>query len=422
MVISALAHAAPPMDVLPAQGVYVNAQGSPLLPLLQNARNAIDIEIYTMGDKTVRRLIREALARGVKVRILKDPNPLGDSCDLFSGAASSSADCADQQKLVSDVRAAGSIFEPFNKQALCPNGGGKSGTLCYEHGKIALADGIALVSTGNFDNTNLCIDGATKCDRDFTLIYDDATVYGTLQSIFDADLKGVSYDVRSLIPASLQDTLTVSPDSLTPIVNFINSAKESIDLEAQYLKEPHLNAALEAAANRGVRVSVTVASACAFGKPAASAAAEIQSVYTAFDRDGISSRFFNASNRIDGNPGYMHAKVIVVDGTRAWLGSENGSSESLTENREYGVIFDNADWVRTILDTVKADHDSPDSESWEESLSCAKDSGRGQSTGGGSAVSVPPQDAPPPARAPSSSSSGKAPRAPRKPRKPKPLP
>ena len=390
------AYAAPPMGALPAQGVYVNAQGSPLLPLLENARSAIDIEIYTMADTTVRTLIRQALSRGVKVRILKDPNPLGDKCALFadeSTETAATADCADEKQLVADVRAAGGLFEPFNKKELCPNGGGKAGTSCYEHGKIALADGVALISTGNFDDTNLCIDGAKRCDRDYTLIFDDSTVYNTLESIFEADLQGVSYDVRSLIPASLQDILTVSPDSLTPIVDFINSARESIDLEAQYLKEPDMNAALEAAARRGVRVSVTVASACAFGKPTASEAKSIQTIYGAFDDAGIDSKFFNASNRIDGHAGYMHAKVIVVDGARAWLGSENGSTESLTENREYGVIFDDTAWVKTLLDTVTADHDSSDSESWNESLDCAKDSGKG---GGDSAAAPAPKPKPKP--------------------------
>jgi phosphatidylserine/phosphatidylglycerophosphate/cardiolipin synthase-like enzyme len=373
------AQAAPPMNELPAPGVYVNAEGSPLLPLLKNAKGSVDIEIYTMNNLTVRKLIREDLARGVRVRIIKDPNPLGEKCNPFGSTSELSAptaDCLDQRKLVTEIRAGGGSFIPFNKKALCPNGGSGAGG-CYEHGKIALTDGIALLSTGNFDSTNLCIaaDKPSTCDRDYTLIINDPLVVKTLEKLFEADLRGTAYDVASLIPASLKELLTVSPNSLAPLVDFINSARSSIDLEAQYLKNPQLNAAIEGAAKRGVKVSITVASVCAFGRPTPTQAKQIQTTYAGFDGLGISSKMFNATNRIDGKPGYMHAKAIVVDDRRAWLGSENGSTTSLTQNREYGFIFDELEGVRTILDTVSADHSSADSESWEQSLNCEKDSG-----------------------------------------------
>jgi cardiolipin synthase len=403
-ILATAAHAQLPMDVPPAAGVYVNSEGAPLLPLLKNARDSIDIEIYTMGDKTVRTLLREAISRGVKVRIIKDPNPLGERCNLFAAdtglsADASASDCADQRKLVADVRAAGGSFEPFNKKALCPNGGGSGGQGCYEHGKIALVDGLALVSTGNFDATNLCIaaDNPGKCNRDYTLILDDPSIARTLKDLFEADLRGTSYDVRSLIPAELADVLTVSPDSLAPLVGFIGSARESIEIETQYLKEPQINAALIAAARNGVRVSITVASVCSFGSPSPKEAQLIRSTYSTFDQAGISTRMFTASNLVNGKPGYMHAKVIVVDGKRAWLGSENGSVTSLTQNREYGVIFDTSEWVRTVLDTASADHASPGAETWQESLVCAKDGGGRVSS---PANPDPVPSAPPPAPKP----------------------
>ncbi|MFX5734383.1 hypothetical protein ABTE21_20095, partial [Acinetobacter baumannii] len=88
-----------------------------------------------------------ALQRGVKVRIVKDGNPLGSKCDVFGSPQmvidstdTAAADCADQQQLVADVRAAGGTFIPFDKRALCPNGGGEKGNGCFEHGKIALVD------------------------------------------------------------------------------------------------------------------------------------------------------------------------------------------------------------------------------------------------------------------------------------------
>src|SRR5208283_1682371 len=114
--------------------------------------------------------------------------------------------------------------------------------------------------------------------------------------------------------------------------NFIDSANTSIDIETQYLKDPDLNEAIVRAAKKGVKVNVTVASVCAFGKPSTSEAAATQRIYSAFDEAGISTSMFNSSNKINGKKGYLHAKTMIVDGNRAWMGSENGSSESLTQN------------------------------------------------------------------------------------------
>lgn len=368
---------APPTS-LPSAGVYINGMESPLLPLLANATGTIDIEIYTMKSQTVRDLIRRALRRGVRVRIIMEPKPEGEKCDVFGNDPineSEAANCADLRSLAKDVRASGGVFQAYNKQNLCPNGGGADGTSCYQHGKIVLADGISLISTGNFDATSLCIvqEDPKECHRDYTLVDTNPMVFSTLTNIFEADLLGQKYDMKAMIPTSLRDYLTVSPGSLEPIKNFISSARISVAIEDQYLKDPDLNAAIIGAAKRGVRVSLTIASACAFGKPTPSEVTEITNIYSSFDQAGIETRMFNASNLINGRPGYMHAKAIVVDDNKVWIGSENGSTTSLTENREFGVVLQGSEYVSPIATTVAADHRSPNSETWQESLVCAHD-------------------------------------------------
>lgn len=357
---------------MPGPGIYLNSDGAPIIPMIVNAQRSIDIEIYTMDDPGVRTLLRNALKRGVQVRIIKEPSPEGASCKVFDPPGADNADCADQKNLVSQVRAAGGTYEPYNKQNLCPHGGSSP---CFEHGKIALVDGnIAMISTGNFDSTNLCIasENPSRCDRDYSLVVDDSNVVSTLENLFEADIKAQSYDPRTLIPSDLQGLLIVSPYALQPLVDFINTARSTLDIETQYLKDPILNNAIIAAARRGVQVNVTTASACAFGKPKASEINQVTKVYSAFDKAGISSSMFNASNQINGRPGYLHAKAIIVDGTRAWVGSTNGSTTSLTENREYGLVVDGGS-VPGLLGVVRADHDSSNSETWSDSLNCAKD-------------------------------------------------
>jgi phosphatidylserine/phosphatidylglycerophosphate/cardiolipin synthase-like enzyme len=76
---------------------------------------------------------------------------------------------------------------------------------------------------------------------------------------------------------------------------------------------------------------------------------------------------------IDGNPGYLHAKVMVADGNRAWLGSVNGSNAATSNNREFGVFFNNAAWVQALDAQITADRNAAGAESWQQSLSCEKD-------------------------------------------------
>ncbi len=52
---------------------------------------------------------------------------------------------------------------------------------------------------------------------------------------------------------------------------------------------------------------------------------------------------------------YMHAKIIIVDGTRAFVGSENISTQSLDHNRELGIIVSDAGVVSKLTSTFQAD-------------------------------------------------------------------
>ena len=360
-------------------GLYNNADGSPIIPFINQAQATLDIEIYQMDDHAVRNAIRDALRRGVRVRIIKEPDPVGGACKVFAKTQTpgvsadplEAADCADQQMLVRQVNKAGGRYIPFNKAGLCA-----ANQSCLEHGKIAISDGgAALMSTGNFDPSNLCdrAENPQHCNRDYTLVLQDADVVGTLEAIFTKDLAGVSYDLSSLISPAAAAKLTVGPLALQPLLAFIRSAQTSILMEGQYLKEPHINDALAEAARRGVRVKVVMASFCSFASPSESEAAAVRSIYSAFDAAGVQSRMFNKSILVAGLPGYMHAKAIVVDGKRAWVGSTNGSTQSLTLNREYGAFVDDSSWVGKLSSIMTGDFNNPNEETWRQSLLCQKD-------------------------------------------------
>ncbi len=355
-------------------GAYLNSEYPAIYDLIRGAKENLDIEIYTMYDPTVHQLINEAIERGVQVRVVMEPEPVGGKCKIFSEEAlgSSDSDCQNLRKLAKKIKSRGGKFVPFDKETLCGTSDKAPG--CVQHGKMALADNVALISTGNFDSTSFCGSNTTRCNRDYSLVSNESVVVSTLRDIFEADLEGKRYNLAAVIPSSLQSDLTVSPNSAEEIIGFIDGAKKSIELQTQYLKAPDINQALIKAAKRGVKVSLMLSSLCAFGSAKPSEIQRAEKTYSAFEKVGISTKVFSAANKVNGKPGYMHAKVMVVDGNRAWLGSTNGSNQSLFKNREYGLVFHNPSWVKAIQKVVQGDQNNPNTQSWQKNLECqAKD-------------------------------------------------
>ena len=55
---------------------------------------------------------------------------------------------------------------------------------------------------------------------------------------------------------------------------------------------------------------------------------------------------------------YMHAKLILVDGQRAFVGSQNFSAISLDANREVGVIVADQAVVTQLASVAQGDWDA----------------------------------------------------------------
>jgi cardiolipin synthase len=363
--------------------LYDNASdGSPAISLIHSAQTSLDLEIYTMKDPAVIAELKAAMARGVKLRILQTPNPVLDSCPVFKiSNSNTSADCVALRDFVVFVNTQGGQYLPFSMK-LC----GRVGSSCYQHGKMIIADqSSVMISTGNLDPSNLCDVAANPahCNRDFSVVSTDEQVIQTFGKIFENDFLGEAYDLEAVLGEDPR--ITASPDSLKPLLDFISSAVKSIQVENQYLNDPTVNAALIAAANRGVKVFVMVSSVTAFGKlnPAkdGSKINHWTANFTAYDQANINSRIFDDQMTINGQLGYLHAKVILVDGVHAWIGSVNGSTKSLTQNREFGIFSDDAVLVKHLSDVLYADFTDRNSETWQQSLVCKKDAcGHSQAT------------------------------------------
>ena len=94
--------------------------------------------------------------------------------------------------------------------------------------------------------------------------------------------------------------------------------------------------ALAAAAERGVRVRLIVS-------PSTDFAAERGALAAA----GVDIRLSSSL--------YIHAKVIVADGERAFVGSQNLSATSLDQNRELGIVVDDPVNLARLTRTFEID-------------------------------------------------------------------
>jgi phosphatidylserine/phosphatidylglycerophosphate/cardiolipin synthase-like enzyme len=388
-------------------GLVVNGSPkfNPAMVLVAQAKSTLDIEIYEMEDLAFLEAIRAAVARGVHVRIVKDPYPVpkDDQCTWFPGLREADstwavdpkagdqtnvhamASCRDSAlPMIAEVRAAGGSVVPFYKPHLCGQDEKPDldGSYCYEHGKMIIADATAaLVSTGNFNADNFCdLPGQPRvCNRDFSYVTHDLSQISLLSTIFSGDLAQTRYSLHALVNplTSAAPTVTASPYSLAPLVAFLKAnatgAGHVVQIENQYLKEKNLNSAIQEVARSGAHVEVMVASLCSFGKPLDTAKDSETALYQGFRDAGVAIKYFPAGLKVQGNKGYLHAKAFVIDGKKAWVGSVNGSNSALSTNREFGLFFDDEASVKLMAKTLNDDFNDPAAASFEESWSCARD-------------------------------------------------
>ncbi len=55
---------------------------------------------------------------------------------------------------------------------------------------------------------------------------------------------------------------------------------------------------------------------------------------------------------------YVHAKLLLVDGERAYIGSVNFSAQSMDKNRELGILVSQPDIIEKLRQTFEIDFES----------------------------------------------------------------
>ena len=266
--------------------------------LIESAATSILFTIYDFSDPRIEDYLADAAARGVAVKVMVDP---GERLAL-----------TDSKGIVADLVRAGVTVRSSNP------------AYRITHAKYFIVDGTsAYISGNNFTYA----DG--KKNRAFAIITTDAKVVNDLTTVFWSDWQRKPVALDQLT----SDRLIVSPlNAGARIKAMIDGAKASIVIATQYLKSDMVNQALAAAAARGVTVQAITDGTNADSRTAAADAKAL------VGGDTI---------RVSMTP-YYHVKMMIIDGTQMFVGSQNYSDPPLTDGnpmmqqREVGIIVTDA--------------------------------------------------------------------------------
>lgn len=282
---------------------------APVLEAIQGATASIDVAVYMLSSPEVIAALTEAHARGVAVRVLMEPEPFNPSNPNFP--------LPTNRRAFEELTAAGvkvRYIKPRFK---------------YLHQKTILVDSrVAIVMTANLSRA------AFESNREYGLIDRSPSDVAEIQAMFEADWANKAFTPQD-------PDLVVSPyNSRSRLKAFISKAKRSVVVQVEVLGDPEISRALGARVKEGIDVRVQLAK---FDRGSTNDG-ELQELQAA----GVKKvRFLNKP--------MVHAKLIVVDGEAAYLGSVNLTTNSMDNNRELGVIVREAAIVKRLVKVANQD-------------------------------------------------------------------
>ena len=275
---------------------------TPLYDFMSSARQSLDMTMYELSDPQTDQILIADHQRGVRVRVLLDHDYSGGTVNQAAYSALSSAGV--QVAWANDSE----IF----------------------HQKTITVDGDeSAIMTGNLTSQYY----ATT--RDFVVMDGQRPDVAAIESVFSVDWSGAS-------PSAGQpgDDLVWSPGSEPQLAALIGSATRSVKVENEEMDSTSIEDALESDARRGVDVTVVM-----------TADSEWDSAFSQLESAGVHIVLYpDTSSAL-----YIHAKVIDVDGTKAFVGSENFSTASLDYNRELGIITTSGSVLNPLNSALASD-------------------------------------------------------------------
>lgn len=273
----------------------------PLLEAINSARREILVEVYLLSDKQIIDALDDAQDRGVAVNVLLEKNPFG------GGNLNNLA----EKKLREDGVAVKWAHPKYS----------------LTHEKAFVVDGIRAYIL----NQNLTNAASTK-NREYNVIDVNPQDVKEIRNIFLAD-----WERKDFTP---QEThLVISPvNSRAALSTLIKSATKSIEIEMEYIEDEQI-VGLLSERSRDIDVSIIVPTLSQF--PA--------------NKDAVAKLKKQGAYVKTLSSPYLHAKMILVDNKKAYVGSINLSTQSMDENRELGIMITERESIETLNTTFEED-------------------------------------------------------------------
>ncbi len=244
----------------------------PIYSLMSGAHHELDMTMYELADPQSVAILEADAARGVTVRVILDQAYSGASVNAATYSALAS------HRVQVHWAPAGTIFHEKT---------------------ITVDDHTSAIMTLNLTSEYY------STSRDFAVVTTDPSDVTAIEQVFATDWSN-SGPPEAGPPAT---NLVWSPGAEPPILDLIGSAKRSLLVENEEMDDPDVASALEDAARRGVDVEVVMTYSSSW----------------VGDFDDLVGAGVKVGTYSADAPLYIHAKVIVADGTTAFVGSQNFS-------------------------------------------------------------------------------------------------
>jgi phosphatidylserine/phosphatidylglycerophosphate/cardiolipin synthase-like enzyme len=384
---------------------------------IKGAQRSILLNIYEFSSVDIAEALLERIRAGVHVEIIQEGQPVGGMSAAARGI---------QAQIAKAMRRAGSDNHLYEMTSHAGDGNARASKRRYrfDHAKYAVIDGKSLlVGSENYSPTGHPR-ATTKGNRGWEVLVhepdlaaayaktfrtdadmaagdlidmtveDDRTARGSLDWLWSpplsADLSDFAfilyqgepeaalpgpvdpYAQPTLLEASEVLKITSPDNSLPGLLDLINSAQKSLDVEQMTFdsewgkgkKSPILQAVL-AAARRGVVVRILLNDERVFGghsnPPASKNLPTIKLLNRAADREDLDLEARTADIKAMGVT-YIHNKGALVDGDKTLVSSINWGPNAVLNNREAAVLLTSSSVNRHYARLFESDwkHSEPE--------------------------------------------------------------
>lgn len=274
---------------------------APLIAAVNSARKEVLVEVYLLSDSSFINALENAQLRGVQVKVMLKQHPFG------SGNLNTKT-----QKALQNSHVAVSWANP---------------AFALTHEKSVVIDNSEVFILSQ----NLTASAFTK-NREYDVLDADPTDVTEVRNIFIADWERHAY-------APTDPNLVVSPStSRDMLTSLIKNATRSIFIEMEEINDPMLIQLLGEKA-KIIPVEIIMPT---FSQMSANASPAIT-----LQKMGVQVKTLASP--------YMHAKLFVVDGQKAYVGSINLSPQSMDDNRELGIVLTQQDVITKLVTSFDSD-------------------------------------------------------------------